>query len=146
MGGVGTALAAINAGLGVAGTVSGIQQGKAQASYQAQQNALQLTAQRAERSRQLQAVEEERKAQTARARAALGASGVGSGQGSGAAVIGQLNRKADENRLQLLSGYGLEDEALGLLRQRSGGSQAENLLTLGQSAMSFGKSLDDLFN
>ena len=141
-----SAMAAVNAGLGAVSTVSGIAQGSAQAKYQAQQAELQRRAQQAQRDQQLQQLEENRKAQTARARAALGASGVGSGQGSGAAVIGQLNRKADDNRLQLLSGYGLEDEALGLIRQRGSGSQVDNLLALGQSVSSFGKSLDDLFN
>lgn len=136
-----TTLALINAGLGTIGTVSGIAQGNAQAKYQARQTELQRRAQQAQRDQQLKQLEVERKAQTARARASMGAAGTGSTMGSGAAVIGQLNRRADENRLQLLNGFALNDEMLSLARP--GSSSLDNLLTLGQSLTNFGSALDD---
>lgn len=136
-----SAMAAVNAGLGAVNTVSGIAQGNAQAKYQAQQAELQRRAQQAQRDQQLKQLEENRKAQTARARASMGAAGTGSATGSGAAVIGQLNRKADENRLQLLNGFALDDEMLSLARP--GSSSLDNLLTLGQSLSKFGSALSD---
>lgn len=130
--------AAISAGIGAVSTASGMAQGNAQAKYQNQQAELQRRAQQAQRDQQLKQLEADRKAQTARVRAGMGAAGTGSTQGSGAAVLGQLNRKANENRLQLLNGFALDDESLALSLARPRASSLNNLLTLGQSLSDFG--------
>lgn len=143
MGDLGATAALISAGIGAAQTVSGIAQGNAQAKHQARQADLQRRQQQAERERQLKLLEADRKAQTARARAALGAAGVGSAEGSGAAVINQLNRRSDESRVNLLQGAAFDDEAFGLAVSQPRASGFDNLLEVGQSLSRFGSALDD---
>ena len=146
MGGTVETMAILSAVSGAVGTVAGMQGANAQAKAQAQQADLQRRAQELQRTRQLKQVEEDRKVQLARVRAGLGAAGLGGSGGSSAAILAGLNRRADEDRADLLRGFGVADEALALsaaARRKSGLSQFQDLLELGQDLGRVGSQLSD---
>ena len=132
----------------VSGSVAGMRNASAQAAAQAQQADLQRRAQEAQRVQQLKQVEENRKVQLARARVGMGAAGIAGTGGSAAAVLAGLNRRADEDRADLLRGFGFDGEALALsaaARRKSSLSEFQDLLELGQDLGNAGSQLGDPF-
>lgn len=98
----GQALSVATSVASIAGTIGSIQQGRSQAKAQAAARNQQITLQQ-QQAAMRKSIEDrrrqaQRKSQLATARARLGASGVGSTGGSGAALLGGINARFDEQK------------------------------------------------
>ena len=92
---LGTALSAINTIGGIYQTVQGIRSSRAQTEAHNREQLRRQEFQRAQQRIEQQRLERKRKSQLATARARLGAAGIGSTGGSGAALLGGINGDFD---------------------------------------------------
>jgi hypothetical protein len=130
--------------MGVAQTQAQMSQQRKNAKTQANQAALarqqQLDRKTLDQRLKEKQIERERRSAVARSRAALGASGVGSTGGSGAAVVDGMNQKYNEALADSRKGFDMTISGMNLLNDNTGSSVsgAAQGLQLAQGVLGLG--------
>jgi hypothetical protein len=138
-------LMAASTGLGAVSTLGGMQQAEAAQKAQAARAAHDQQRAALEHRMNERRLERERRQKTASARARLGAAGIGSAGGSGAAVLRGLNKEYDIARFDSRTMFDM-NRAGGQNLLDDSGSQLADLASNAKSAIGLGKQVFDFGN